>query len=252
MYLAVLKDHLGFIERFYNTAAEPFESRMRKIEAQEEPFVPRHPCRDDDEFEYQAEWSDAYEGLNVLGSCSLGLLEKALHDYLREFVGAEGELARRNPESRGSTITAASWKKTQHSVGRIHLCPKATSKKLISPEIPSRTTRCSATRGHCKRSITSKRIQSQPLRIRYSRGINQRGRKTAESGCTESHAWEPHRSHRVRPAVLWFRCSSKKQPVCGYGHSSHLNAPEGAGMSAALEAIAKQIDAVNTAMQAFE
>src|ERR1035438_8890724 len=90
MYLDSLKAHLGFIERFYNSAAKPFESRMRNIKAGEEPFVPQRAPGDDDGTEYLAEWSDAYEGLAVLGSCSLGLLEKALHDYLREFVGAQG------------------------------------------------------------------------------------------------------------------------------------------------------------------
>ena len=89
-YLAILEDHLLFIERFYNTAAEPFETTIRKIETEEEPFVLQQAPEDSDGSEYQAEWSEAYEGLAVLGSCSLGLLEKALHDYLRELVGAEG------------------------------------------------------------------------------------------------------------------------------------------------------------------
>jgi hypothetical protein len=98
MYLDILKDHLGFIERFYNCAAEPFETRMRKIEAGEDPFTPQRAPGDDDGSEYLAEWSYAYEGLAVLGSCSLGLLEKALHDYLREFVGAEGGPGQKKPK----------------------------------------------------------------------------------------------------------------------------------------------------------
>ncbi len=89
-YLAILEGHLGFIERFYNAAAEPFEATMRKIESNEEPFVPRHAPGDYDGYEYQDEYNEAHDCLSVLGNCSLGLLEKALHDYLRAFVEREG------------------------------------------------------------------------------------------------------------------------------------------------------------------
>ena len=89
-YLAILKDHLGFIERFYNAAAEPFEATLRKIQAEEEPFVPKCAPGDHDGPEYLSEWMEAEECLGVIGSSSLGLLQKALHDYLREFVEREG------------------------------------------------------------------------------------------------------------------------------------------------------------------
>ena len=36
------------IERFYNAAAEPFETTLRKIEAGEEPFAPRRAPEDYD------------------------------------------------------------------------------------------------------------------------------------------------------------------------------------------------------------
>lgn len=89
-YLAILEDHLGFIERFYSATAEPFETTMQKIESNEEPFVPQRAPEDYDGPEYETEWIEADKCLGVLGNCSLGLLEKALHDYLRAFVEREG------------------------------------------------------------------------------------------------------------------------------------------------------------------
>jgi hypothetical protein len=87
--LAILDDHLRFIERFYNKAAEPFETMKRKIEAGEEPFVPRRAPEDYDGPEYEIEWIEADECLSVLGSTCLGLLAKALQDYLRLFIMRE-------------------------------------------------------------------------------------------------------------------------------------------------------------------
>jgi hypothetical protein len=87
-FLAILQDHLDFIERFYAAASEPFQTTLRKIEAGEEPFIPDPESKDYPPFEL--EWREAYQCLGVLGNCGLGLLEKALHDYLREFVRREG------------------------------------------------------------------------------------------------------------------------------------------------------------------
>src|SRR5437868_3189862 len=88
-FLYLLNQHLDFIERFYNAAAAPFETTMRKIEDQENPFVPSWPPGDYDGPEYLEEFMEADECLCVVGSSSLGLLKKALHDYLREFVKRE-------------------------------------------------------------------------------------------------------------------------------------------------------------------
>jgi hypothetical protein len=97
-YLAILEGHSGFIEHFYNAAAEPFETILRKIQFNEEPFVPRYPPGDYDGYEYQAKYNEAHDCLSVLGNCSLGLLEKALHDYLRAFVEREGGPGPRKPK----------------------------------------------------------------------------------------------------------------------------------------------------------
>ena len=85
-YLGILNDHLLFIERFYNTAAEPFESTKRNIDSGEEPFVPKYEPWDHDGPEYLDKWRDAGNNLRVLDSYAFGLVDKALHDYLRAFA----------------------------------------------------------------------------------------------------------------------------------------------------------------------
>jgi hypothetical protein len=89
-YIAILERHLGFIGRFYEAVVEPLETKMHKIEVGEEPFEPRYAPEDYDGPEYESEWMEASEFVRVIGSTSLGLLEKALHDYLWGFVKREG------------------------------------------------------------------------------------------------------------------------------------------------------------------
>jgi hypothetical protein len=92
--LFFLGRRLDFIQRFYDTAAGPFETTKRKIEVGEEPYVPRYQPGDYDGFEYEIEWQEAEGSLRVLGQCCLVLVAKALQDYLREFIVREaGDLA---------------------------------------------------------------------------------------------------------------------------------------------------------------
>jgi hypothetical protein len=99
-YLGILEDHLDFIERFYDAAAEPFKTTLRKIEAGEEPFVPKYAPGDHNGPEYLQEWMEANKCLGVLGSCALGFAQKGLHDYLRAFTEREGGLGNEGPKSR--------------------------------------------------------------------------------------------------------------------------------------------------------
>jgi hypothetical protein len=92
-FLAMVEDRLSFIERFYNRTAEPFEVIQRKIETEEEPFVPRRAPEQYDEPEYLDEWQEADDILRVLGHCGLGLVGKALQDYLRGFIMREAEVS---------------------------------------------------------------------------------------------------------------------------------------------------------------
>jgi hypothetical protein len=102
-YLAILKDHLGFIERFYGSASEPFKSTIHKIDAEEEPFVPERGPGDHDGPEYLPEWMEASKCLGVLGNCGLWLLEKALHNYLRAFI------TRESSEERAAELSKGNW-----------------------------------------------------------------------------------------------------------------------------------------------
>jgi hypothetical protein len=87
--LAILCDRLSFIERFYHLAAAPFATVKRQIEGGEDPFAPRYVPGDHDGPEFLSEWIEAEDMLRTLGQCTLGVLEKALQDYLREFIMRE-------------------------------------------------------------------------------------------------------------------------------------------------------------------
>lgn len=87
--LAILEDRLSFLTRFYDSAAEPFEPKMRMIEAEKEPFAPRCAPGDHDGPEYRDERMEAEKFLWMIGHCSLAYVAKALQDYLREFITRE-------------------------------------------------------------------------------------------------------------------------------------------------------------------
>jgi hypothetical protein len=74
-----LNRRLDFIEWFYLAASRPFEALQRQCIAPD-------ASRDDD----RGEWEKATRGLEVLGQCSLGLLAKALHDYVLELTRSMG------------------------------------------------------------------------------------------------------------------------------------------------------------------
>ncbi len=76
-----LFQRLEFIDQFYNNSVEPFVERKRKIEAEEEPFVP--PYSEDGEPHFLAEWIEADESLNVLGRSCISMLAASFHLYLK-------------------------------------------------------------------------------------------------------------------------------------------------------------------------
>jgi hypothetical protein len=92
-YLAFLEGRLDLIERFYNAAAEPFETTKRRIDAGEEPFVPKYAPGDFEGYEYQGEWDEANDCLRMLGHCSLSYVSKALQNYLCEFIAHEAKVS---------------------------------------------------------------------------------------------------------------------------------------------------------------
>lgn len=80
---AMLDDKLRFIQRFYETASEPFSLVINKIENHEEPY---HVYDMEDPFPFEIEWQENRESLNVLGQCCLSLVQRSFKEFLDEFV----------------------------------------------------------------------------------------------------------------------------------------------------------------------
>jgi hypothetical protein len=94
--LAGLKDKVRFIERFYSIASGPFNETIRKIEAEEEPFVPPYfdpETSEDLEPPYLEEWDEAKESVNLVGQAALTLVQSALRQYLDGFVSLSNRAA---------------------------------------------------------------------------------------------------------------------------------------------------------------
>ncbi len=83
-----LSQRIGFIRQFYATASAPYAERKRKIEAEEEPFVP--PYSEDGEPAFLEEWLESDESLHVLAYSCVSMLAAALHLYLESWVKQSG------------------------------------------------------------------------------------------------------------------------------------------------------------------
>jgi hypothetical protein len=83
-----LSQRIGFIRQLYGTACAPYVERKRKIEAEEEPFVP--PYSEDGEPPFLEEWLEADESLHVLAYSCVSMLAAALHLYLETWVKQSG------------------------------------------------------------------------------------------------------------------------------------------------------------------
>jgi hypothetical protein len=85
--LYFLKERTKLIRQHYDTAAGPFVEIMRKIEDEEEPYVP--PYSEDDEPAFLSEWLDAQTSLTLLGLSCISMLSESLRLY---FMTWEQEL----------------------------------------------------------------------------------------------------------------------------------------------------------------
>ena len=85
---------LRFIGRFYLKGAQPFETTQRKIVREKEAYLSRG---NDAPGFIDEDWNDATKCVQVLGQCCLGLLEKALHDYLRNVIDGHGGAGEKKP-----------------------------------------------------------------------------------------------------------------------------------------------------------
>ena len=79
----------AFIRQFYAAASAPFLERKRKINAQQEPFIP--PYSEDGEPPFLDEYTEADESLNVLAYSCISMLASALHLFLQEWSQQSGD-----------------------------------------------------------------------------------------------------------------------------------------------------------------
>jgi hypothetical protein len=79
--LYFLKERTRLIREYYEHAAQPFNEIIRKIEAEEEPYIP--PYSEDPEPAFLREWIEADELLEVTGRCCISMLSASLHLYFK-------------------------------------------------------------------------------------------------------------------------------------------------------------------------
>lgn len=83
-YLALLNDNLKFLRWFYEQSVMPFREIKRKIEGQEDPYIPAgYEC---DEPPFLSEWQEADEALKLQGQVCLSLLQRSFREYLDSTV----------------------------------------------------------------------------------------------------------------------------------------------------------------------
>lgn len=83
-----LRERIAFIRQFYDAASLPFTEKKRKIEAEEDPFIP--PYSESGEPPFLAEWIEADDSLHVLGYTCVSMLAASLHLYLRTWESEFG------------------------------------------------------------------------------------------------------------------------------------------------------------------
>lgn len=77
-------ERIKFVRQLYQTASALYVERKRKIEAEEEPFVP--PCSEDGEPPFLEEWIEAEDSLHVLAYSCISMLAAALHLYIETWI----------------------------------------------------------------------------------------------------------------------------------------------------------------------
>ena len=86
-----LQDRLRFIEMFYDSASEPFTTKMRKITDEEPPFdVYNNVDHENDDPPFIEDWIEAIEAAELLGNLSLCLVQSSLKQFLELFVQEMG------------------------------------------------------------------------------------------------------------------------------------------------------------------
>ena len=92
-----LNQRLDFAAQFYETAAAPFCERLRRIQAEESPYVP--PYSEDGEPAYLAEWIEAHDSLQMLAYSCVSMLTAAIHLYFQAWEHESGRRVDRKDET---------------------------------------------------------------------------------------------------------------------------------------------------------
>ena len=103
--LYFLLERLKFIRQFYAIGATPYLELKRKIEAEEEPFVP--PYSEDGEPPFISEWVEADESRHVLAYACISMLAAALHLYFETWVTLSGQPV--SPELKKTVFKKRGW-----------------------------------------------------------------------------------------------------------------------------------------------
>lgn len=99
-----LGERLAFTEQLYNNCSAPYIDRQRKIEAEEEPYIP--PYSEDGDPPFLEEWLEAEESLQVIGRTCISMLSASLHLYLKHW---EKQLGRSAKDSYESAFKKRGW-----------------------------------------------------------------------------------------------------------------------------------------------
>jgi len=78
-----LHERTRLIRSYYATASQPFRETLRKIEAEEEPYVP--PYSEDPEPPFLTEWLEARDFLEVTGRTCISMLAGSLSLFLEQW-----------------------------------------------------------------------------------------------------------------------------------------------------------------------
>lgn len=86
-----VSNKLGFIQRHYSIATQPFLTRKQQIEDGEPPFDSDPNAEpESDEPPFLKEWIEADESINIVGYTCLCMVQSVLLEYLREKFSERG------------------------------------------------------------------------------------------------------------------------------------------------------------------
>ncbi|WP_020507813.1 hypothetical protein [Lamprocystis purpurea] len=78
-----LGERLAFIQQLYVNCCAPFVDRQRKIDAEEEPYIPLY--NEDPDSPFLSEWLEAEDSIQVIGYTCVSMLSASFHLYLKSW-----------------------------------------------------------------------------------------------------------------------------------------------------------------------